>query len=271
MATRLEALKNRAGLSRVILVEGKDDIDVFSYFFDLLEPNWRNGVSILDAGGKKHVQNGVKKYDDWVGIVDKDEWSSEQVQQLTDGVSSLNILPRFCLENYFCVPSELWNALPMAMKQDKDYKKLEKKILKHLEDWVAHGAMWRVIQKRRSILCQNSAFPSALDASPITDDDKIKEILHSWHEKLEPKEIFQEYQNERKKGQAFSENKQLKTYVHGKKFFNTVVVDVLNDLFGQKKADKWQQLLANTNGLALPVDLESFLQGILDDVRSLSQ
>ncbi len=267
-----QQIKNEAGQKSVILVEGASDVFVLSYFFNQMGVGWDAGVLVKAAGDKNRVQKWVKRASNWVGIVDKDMWSVEKTIKLIQDSPQLHILPRFCVENYFCVPSELWNALPAIQKQGKNYGDFEQQILQKLPDWVAHGALWRVIQKRRSILIYDSAFPSALDASPVTDIDKIRDILHTWYAKLDPEQIIQEYQYELEKAQELSEDDLLKTYVHGKNFFNTVVVnDVLNDLFGQKSANEWQQLLANTNGLALPTDLESFLQDVLDDVRGLLQ
>lgn len=265
-----QQIKNEAGQKPVVLVEGKDDVFVLSHFFDQIEPRWESTVLVKAAGGKFHVQKWVERSSNWVGVVDQDEWSVEKTNKLAQDCPRLHILPRFCIENYFCVPSELWEALPVVQKQRKNYEDFEQRILQELSDWIAHGALWRVIQKRRAILIYESAFPSALDASPITDIDQIREILQTWHIKLDPDQIIQEYQRELEKAQELSEDVLLKTYVHGKKFFSRVIVSsALNGLFGQKSVERWREVVVGN--LALPVDLEPFLRNVLNDVRGLSQ
>ena len=265
-------LEPKAPGKRVILVEGTSDTKALSYFLNLLEPNWRTDIALLNADSKKRVQKGVKHYDNWVGIVDRDEWSDEQVQKLAQSSPRLHILPRFCIENYFCVPSELWYVLPTTLKQEIDYGDFEQRILQNLPDWVAHGAMWRVIQKRRSVFLYDSNFPAALDARPVTNIDEIRDVLRSWHTQLDPEQIIQEYQHDLAVAQQHSNEYLLKEYVHGKKFFKQVIVgNVLKGLFGQKSTSQWQEDVKKDNRLALPADLESFLQGILNDIHGLSQ
>jgi len=103
---------NSRGLP-VLLVEGPDDVDIFEHFFDQYSPGWRNRFSIENAGGKERVKSGVvTHHSDWAGIMDSDERSPVQVQTMAAESNRIHLLPRFCIESYFCIPSEIWPLIP---------------------------------------------------------------------------------------------------------------------------------------------------------------
>ncbi|MDM8520183.1 DUF4435 domain-containing protein [Anaerolineales bacterium HSG6] len=259
----LQNIESRAGKKPVLLVEGNTDIRVLSYFLDQISPRWSTNVVLLPAQRKSQVIKAVSTYhSEWVGIVDRDEWSPQQIdQEITH--PRVKVLPRFCLENFFCAPHELRDAIPNTLKNSQPdvWQDVEKKILDVLPNWVAHGAMWRVLRNRRTELLYNSDFPSKLDRSPVTDIQEIKTILNEWYLQLEPNQIITEYQHELAQINLNLEpDAQLKQYVHGKKFYRQVVVTALNKSFKPTNADRWlERFTDDVSGIVIPSDLHDFL------------
>ena len=81
--------------------------------------------------------------------------------------------------------------------------------------------------------------------------------LKPWHEHFDPQGICDEYDAVILQANQASRADRLRRYVHGKHFFNRVVVQVLN-LLETKKAAAWiADLLAATT--IVPPDLEPIL------------
>ncbi|MDM8525179.1 hypothetical protein QUF80_17550 [Desulfococcaceae bacterium HSG8] len=263
----MKKIEDDAGGKPVLLVEGNTDIRILSYFLEQVSPGWQTGKAILCAGKKSQVIDAVSNYHpEWVGIVDKDEWSPDMINDKLRNLSRVKTLPRFCLENYFCVPEEIWPALTPASRQspNDEFGQFQQPVLNDLPDWVAHGAMWRVIRKRRKVLLRESGFPAKLDREPVTDIAEIREILRDWHEQLDPDRIIREYRLELTETEELSANEQLKFYIHGKKFFKSVIVRLMNRFFGQASHDKWaDRLTHSTYGIKTPSELELFFTEIL--------
>ncbi len=267
----VKQIEREAGGKAVLLVEGATDIRILSYFLDKLLPSWNTTIELFPVGSKSKVIKAIKTYHpEWVGIVDRDEWSPEYVVKQTQVITRIKVLPRFCLENYFCVPEELWNALPQPFKHALYNKPehLKKPLLDVLPDWIAHGAMWRVIRNRHTTLVYESKFPTEFDSKPITDENEIRRILEVWHEQLDPDQILREYREELVKAKTRPLHEKLTDYIHGKKFFEQVVTPTLNTLFGQVSSDTWLERFTQGHyGVSLPSDLHSFLQQVLSLLR----
>ena len=253
----------------VLLVEGNIDVDILTYFLHKISLDWEAWIVLRSAGFKSRVIEGVRDYypNDWAGVVDRDEWPPDAVQAELKDISQVKVLPRFCLENYFCVPTELWDALPSIQQKriSDDVGDFARPILTQLPDWVAHGAMWRVIRNRRKGLLHESGFPAKLDDAPVTDLDEIMVILQAWHDQLDPDQIISAYQQELSQAKKLSPNQQLKTYIHGKKFFRQVVVPTLNQFYKPTGANTWLQRFSQPEmaRLIVPPDLKEFLAEIL--------
>lgn len=257
----IEIEKLARGLS-VLLVEGKEDETWCSHFLDLHAAGWRSRLTLATAGGKRHVIQGITVHrPSWTGIVDRDEWREADVVAAAAGSPRLHILPRFCIESYLCDPDELWAALPSSQRNKvadgvSAFRRLIHK--QQLPDWVAHGAMWRVLRE----IHETSRFPTELEEHPITDEARIRQILASWHQQIAPDLVLAQYQAELARSRKLPEPEQLRQYIHGKKFFNQVVVQVLDKLFSGKGADEWQQKLRDAP-LLPPSDLVALLDHIL--------
>ncbi|MCX6032517.1 MAG: hypothetical protein NT169_24895 [Chloroflexi bacterium] len=245
----------------VLLVEGEDDVTLLGYFLGQHAPGWQQRLYLAAANGKGHVVSGVAVHrPDWIGIVDRDEWSPADVQAAAARSPRLHVLPRFCTESYFCDPAELWAALP-AQQQARagdNLLALAGPIHAKLPDWVAHGAMWRVLRD----LYKEARLPAKLEDSPVTDEATIRSILTDWHARLAPDPVLAHYRNELGNAQTLAAAAQLHEYIHGKKFFNQVVVQVLDGLFAGKGADDWLQKLRDAPILS-PPDLVALFDQIL--------
>jgi hypothetical protein len=257
----VDDIESRARGLPVLLVEGEDDVTLLGHFLGQHATDWQQRLYLAAAGGKAHVISGVAVHrSDWLGIVDRDEWSIADVQAVAARSSRLHILPRFCTESYFCDPAELWSALP-AQQQARagdDLPALAGPIHAKLPDWVAHGAMWRVLRD----LYKEARLPAKLEDSPVTDEATIRGILTDWHARFAPDPVLAHYHNELGNAQTLAEAAQLHEYIHGKKFFNQVVVQVLDGLFAGKGADDWLQKLRDAL-IQPPPDLTDLFNRIL--------
>ena len=168
----------------------------------------------------------------------------------------LRALPRFCIESYFCHPRELWAALPARV--DDDPQNLAAPLLTALPDWVAHGAMWRVLRQ----LYRVARLPARLENEPVTDEAEIHQILLAWHDQLAPDRVVEQYRRELHTAKQLSQDEQLTRYVHGKKFYNQVVVQILDRLFSGRGADDWLQRFRDEK-MQPPQDLRELLDWIL--------
>ncbi|PKM01561.1 MAG: hypothetical protein CVV17_07065, partial [Gammaproteobacteria bacterium HGW-Gammaproteobacteria-7] len=235
-------IENRARGLPVLLVEGSDDVTLFGHFLSQHAPGWQQRFYLDATGGKSHVIQGVTVHrPGWVGVIDRDEWSQADVEAASKRSPRLHILPRFCVESYFCDPVELWAALPVPQRQRVEDKlqALAGPILAALPDWIAHGAMWRVLRD----LYKAARLPAELEDHPVTDEPSIRRVLTDWHTRLAPDSVLAQYHDELSRAQALAAETQLHQYVHGKKFFNQVVVQVLDGVFAGKGADDWLQKL----------------------------
>ncbi len=250
----------------VLLVEGKDDVPLIEHFLTLHAPDWRQSMVVACAGNKRHVFGAVSQYHpaDWLGIVDRDEWSEADIQKCLTDVPRVRCLPRFCIESFFCDPVEIWAALPERQRGrvGNDPQMLAEPILARLPDWVAHGAMWRVLRA----LYGRARLPHELENKPVTDEQAIRAILTEWHEGLAPDAVLQQYREELANAGALSPSEQLHVYIHGKKFFRQVVVQVLDHLFSGQGRDYWLGRFRDAPILP-PKDLSALLDEILAPAR----
>jgi len=257
----LRDIESRSAGKQVLLVEGSKDVTLLGYFLTYHAPGWELRFVIEPAGGKQHVVSGVCVHrQDWIGVIDLDEWNPDDLERALARSPRLLRLPRFCIESYFCHPTEIWAALPSTQRTrvGNDPQVLAKPIMEALPDWVAHGAMWRVLRK----LYHTARLPAQLERAPITDEVQIRTILQTWHDQLSPDLVLEQYHAELDAAKNLTQDEQLIAYVHGKKFYNQVVVQILDRLFGGKGADDWLQRLRDGN-LHPSQDLTILLDQIL--------
>lgn len=248
----------------VLLVEGEEDVQVFRYFLTQHSPGWETRFYIAAAGAKRLVVRGVTKYHpDWIGIIDQDEWNPDDIAAIASTTNRIRVLPRFCIESYFCWPWEFWDALPENQRQrlNNDLNEIHQPVFEVLGEWVAHGAMWRIIQK----LKQHPGLLRKLESEPVTDEVKIREILENWRNQLVPETVLERYHQELDRGLALNVYDQMTNYVHGKKFFNKVIVQVLDQKLSGKGKGDWMQKFFDGN-MQAPDDMKAILDWVISNL-----
>jgi len=246
--SEIEEQKIGATSKRVLLVEGVDDIAVASSFLFKKYPDSLSDWVIADAGNKRQVLAILKKRPSWLGMVDRDEWDQTTVQQQERDHPNLWVLPRFCIENYFILPDELWAAFPVNQqtKLVGGKAKLQQRLIAPLEQWVAHGVLWSVINPLWDGL-RAKGFKEALLAPEVAlNEETIKKTLQQWHDYLEPQALWNMYQQKLQEVKHLSVEEQMKHCIHGKHFYTTVVHPVLDQLLGQKSSKMRKQAIIRT-------------------------
>ena len=248
ISERIKTIKEqKVGSSsrRVLLVEGPDDVNAFEQFLHKTSYDWNNGWVIAEAGKKTDVLAIIEKEPEWIGVIDRDEWSPERLLQLAVQHPNLWFLPRYCIENYLIVPEELWQAIPEKRQAtiDGGLDSLSQQLLADLERWIAHAALWQEVNPMWEGLRQLGFKEALLDPAIATDDEAIKKKLEQWHDYLNPANVFAKFEQQREKLNGLPLFKQMALNIHGKQFFEKVVNPVLNQLLGQMKSVERQRAI----------------------------
>lgn len=242
---------------KALVVEGDDDRDFIEALLDQKSPGWESNWVVGSAKGKGHVLKILALEPQWIGLVDRDEWSHNAVATATAAHPNLHILPRFCMESYFLLAEELWAALP-AVEQAKvsgGEAAFQNAIHADLNPWVRHGALWHAVNPLWDGIRAKGFKDALLDLQAAQDDAVIQQKLCDWHEHLDPMRIFDDFKGFLQRATAELLEKQLTEWVHGKKRFSEHVVPVLNRFIGQQPASKWFKDLLRT--MPVPADLDS--------------
>ena len=88
---------------RVLLVEGRGDVDFLTYMLDkqpLRSAGFYSRFAIGAAGGKDNVLRMLEREPEWLGLVDRDAWSARTRDAYEGKLRNLYFLPRYCIENY---------------------------------------------------------------------------------------------------------------------------------------------------------------------------
>ncbi|MGO8751823.1 MAG: hypothetical protein ACLQNE_38260 [Thermoguttaceae bacterium] len=266
----LDSLREKVGSKTVLLVEGSPDANAVEKWLSLVDPDNRLLVRFADDegrdrehGGTERVKQGLKHQSGWWGLVDSDERTDPEIAADKAECPRLRFLPRYCLESFFIDPAELWSLLPAIHRDARPEleQALKETVEQNLDHWVAHFAIWRTLREREQRLRKELNFPQGviqhvLDQFPISRENLVQS-LKPWHEHFDPQGICDEYDAVILQANQASRADRLRRYVHGKHFFNRVVVQVLN-LLETKKAAAWiADLLAATT--IVPPDLEPIL------------
>ncbi|MDA8211734.1 MAG: hypothetical protein M0021_07655 [Clostridia bacterium] len=250
---------------RVFLVEGLDDEKAFRLLFNKkLGAEWEQKWLLTNAGNKQCVQDILKVEPEWLGLVDRDEWGEEALNEVQQQMPNLLVLPRFCMESYLIVPDEIWGALPEIQKHkiSGGLSTLQKEILIDLDKWVRHGVLWSVINPMWSGIRSLGFQEELLDWDTAQDNTAIQVKLRQWHDFLEPKAIFQRFLERLSEISKHNDAEKLKLWVHGKHFWEKQVHLTLNKLLGQMSES--ERVLALWNTLLVPDDWEPIWKKIAD-------
>jgi hypothetical protein len=252
----------------VLLVEGADDLIVVERWLSLRDPNFRQNLHVHDAAGWEKLRNALKWRPDWMGLQDRDEWTEAEIADAATQYPGLRFLPRPCIENYFVVPSELWALIPAPQQANYpgNSAQFASDISAHSDRYTRHWCMWVVLRVRRRVLIERLQFPDALiermlDAAPLTEAE-VQSQLQQWHDVLNAKDVFQEYQDLEKQSLVLSPEEKLKQHVHGKSFFTRVIAGEALRTIAQKSHQDWFKDLA-ANIASVPDDVITTLESIL--------
>ena len=243
---------------RVLVLEGTDDVDAFGIFLGRQFPDWEMSWALAPAGNKKLVQEILKAEPDWLGLVDRDEWTADELARYQGLVPNLLVLPRFCLESYLIDPDELWAAFPEKQRArvEGGVATLRAALLAEKATWVRHAALWHVINPlwgKLRALGFGVRKEGVLNSKRVPDDAALLAALKSWHEFLDAQRIFSEFQVRLAEMQALGEPVLLAQWVYAKDFYPQVVHRELDRLLGQKPARVRRLALFKTR--SLPEDL----------------
>lgn len=240
---------------RVLVVEGVDDKAFLTNLLDKKTGGWANQWAVGVAGGKQNVLKILEKEADWLGVVDCDEWSDGAAAQSTLTHPNLYILPRFCMENYFIEPDEIWAALPVEQQNriGSNEAAFKTNLGANLDSWLRHGALWHAVNPLWDGLRAIGFKDKLLELQTAQNDSEIRTTLEAWHDHLEPNGIFSTFQLNLNAARAAGAEAKYRKWIHGKRFFNEVIVRILSRSLEQKAADVWLTNLRRT--MPLPLDL----------------
>jgi len=77
---------------------------------------WEKQWAVAPTGGKMILLGVLAKEPEWIGLVDRDEWTEDTIEKKKAELPTLHILPRFCLENYLIQPTEIWSSCRKSKK-----------------------------------------------------------------------------------------------------------------------------------------------------------
>ncbi|WP_338799189.1 DUF4435 domain-containing protein [Pseudomonas monteilii] len=259
LETRIREIKERQvgnSSKRVLLLEGGDDVQAFDVFLRKAHPDFERSWVLAQAGKKQNVIDILAQEPDWLGLVDRDEWSDEKIAEITQTTENLLFLPRYCIENYLILPRELWNALP-EKQQNKitgGFPQLEQVVMQDLDRWVSHGVLWSIVNPLWEGLRSLGFKEKLLDPAISFDHGEILKVLAEWHQFLEPNHIIQRFRDKLEMVVKLSPTEKLSRHVHGKKFYEAVIDTSLNRLLGQRSADDRQKAIIRF--MSVPDDLD---------------
>ena len=245
---------------RALVVEGDDDKMVIEALLDRISPEtWASRWCVGVANGKQNALRIVGDQPDWLGLVDRDEWSDNAANAAAQDpacLGRLHVLPRFSMESYFVDPAELWGALPTIKRElvNGGQPAFEAAITDELDSWIRHGALWHAVNPLWDGLRALGFKESLLDHANAQNDTVIQQTLRDWHLFLEPQKIFSDFQTRLVAARAAERQEQFRRWIHGKRFFREKVVPTLNHLLGQQSAEGWYRDLSTT--MPVPADLQ---------------
>jgi hypothetical protein len=241
---------------KVLMVEGPDDVQTFQAFLNKKSPAWEQNWYVAPAHGKSKVLAVLAKEPGWLGVIDRDEWTDDQVRDAAQKHANLFVLPRFCVESYLIVPDEIWQALPDTQrgKMPNGFNDLNQAIQDDLDTWIRHAALWQVIHPLYMQM-RDAGFRGAILDNPqnAPDHAALERILNDWLEDLVPTCIATEVDQAERALRELPQNELFTRHLYAKKFYPMVVHRALDRLLGQRSETKRMQEMLRD--LPAPADL----------------
>ncbi len=242
--------------ARALIVEGTDDLVALSQFLGKRFPGWESEWVIAEAGGKRQVLKIIASEPNWLGVVDRDDWTADERADHEARNLNLFVLPRFCLESYLIEPNELWAAFPdkQRAKIPGGVTDITAALAASLPDWTRHAALWHVITPLWRKLRQLGFTDGVLDTHAIPDDQKLASFLENWAGVLDVEKTLKDFDlllaslHAKPPAELFSQ------WIYAKRFYPEVVHLALDKLLGSKPAKERKQAIFRT--LPAPTDLD---------------
>jgi hypothetical protein len=269
----LQPLLFDAPLQKFLVVEGEDDQFFYQRWLERIDRGAAGKIQVEQPGSKAKVLDAL----DWlqtsggnpanvVGVVDRDEWTKKDIQQMQAKLRQLRVnSQRHTLESYFTDPDEIQAALFARdqLKYKAPVENLRNAVAAARKEWVEHWALWSTLQRVWVRLNLDEQFPkSILDRCPVPTEGQIEKQLREWAKILNVKDLMTSFKDERDKAFGKTHSIQVRSCVHGKNFFNQVVKSRLCQCDPAVKVDSWMaQLIAWSP--KVPTDLENLLKDLL--------
>ncbi len=249
---------------RVLLVEGTGDVEFLTFLLDkppLRELNAHAGWVFGAAGGKDSVLRMLEREPTWVGLVDRDAWSEQEIQQILRRTPNLRLLPRYCIENYAVDPGAFGSlADQVPPERVPQWQGALTDIDASWPHAIRHGSLWRAVQPLQDAL-QELGFNGTLLRFQLPDDGKVWDILCSWSELMNAERVYEEYGRFYQQGCAMSAAKAQRLWVHGKMFWRHVVAPALGDVLGEANEARLRRQVMRR--MPLPDDMRLLLEELL--------
>lgn len=249
---------------RVLIVEGKGDVDFLTYMLDkqpLRSVGFYARFAIGAAGGKDNVLRILQREPDWVGIVDRDAWSEKTRAAQAEKLKNLIFLPRYCIENYLIDVNVLEEIFLSGRFEQKDALTDALRCIRaQIPGAIRHASLWRAVQPLYDELMR-LGFNGALLRFEVPSDNEIYDILKSWDRLLDAERIYEDYRAYEETGCAMPEGKALRTWVHGKVFWRKSVAPLLQKALDGMGEERLQRLIYRT--MELPKDVKELLLGLI--------
>lgn len=245
---------------RILLVEGADDKQALEALLDRVNPDWAQTWAVAHAGNKNQVLSIAKKEPAWLALVDKDEWSANQIGEAQAEFANLHVLPRFCIESYLVDPAELWQALgPQQQGRIANgYQGLADLLLVDLDQWKQHAARWQVINPLWTKLRALGFKEDILRTKNFPDHTELVATLEKWDSLIDAPSILGAIETALTNINLQPEADFLHHDLYAKNFFPEVVCAGLNQLLGQRSQAQLRKDLFTR--LPLPLDLKPLWQ-----------
>lgn len=245
---------------RILLVEGDDDKQALEVLLDRVNPDWTQAWAVACAGNKNQVLAIAKKVPTWLALVDKDEWTAQQIEAAQGESGNLHVLPRFCMESYLVDPAELWLALgpQQQAKIANGVQGLAAHLLADLQSWKRHAACWQVINPLWTKLRALGFKEDILRTKNFPDDAELVATLEKWDRLIDAPDILADIKAALAEIDSQSDADFLHRCLYAKNFFPEVVCPGLNQLLGQRSQAELRKDIFTK--MPLPPDLDSLWQ-----------
>ena len=272
----VRARRGTSGRSTLI-VEGKDDVDVYSRWLKkLLGPGGvvASWVDIIPANSKPNVLTVLAWYrdhegdpTDLFGLVDRDEWDAATIAARKNDLRQLRVNPeRHGLESYFCDPAEITPALLAedAATFGPRLPALDAQLNEVLTQRVDHWGLFTLTERVKNRM-NEAEYPGFFhNHYVLPGDPDIRAKLRDWAQIVDDFKCMAEFVQLRAEGRASHPTTQFRGYVWAKPFFEQMVCGGASGLLSMKaKAiSTWMIDLAEFAPV-VPSDIEPILRELI--------